>query len=657
MIQESTTSNIHTPVTASNFSIEINESMFQMLTSRFYNDTISAPIREWSTNAIDACLAASLPVKFDVHIPTVMEPHFSVRDYGTGLSKEDILGLFSTLGASTKRNSNAYNGTFGIGRMSGLAYGSSFSVESYCDGTYHSYLISIQDGIPVAVHLADSTTNETNGLKLSLNVEPADISSFYAKAKALYRYFGDKPSLNIPMDIELDTNGFISDDWFINKGSRDNMVLMSNVAYRIPNDSQLHDKNFSGLVIKAETGQVGINPGRESLSLDKPTITFINTRFKEIEAEYIELAKDIIDGADTFIDKLKSYASLYQAAPYNMQGKIKFPIDALSTPLDDIITTRWSSLYMGNTSKDFVLKRTTKYSEKTVDLSKDSMPPKDFANAKFLLVDISKGYLSIAQALKKEYGKDIILVLRPTGTKVDEFSAGEALLDAMGVDDYDLASENLDKLPEKEKAEARTAAIYGCPIYGDSAGASQKVDTTQKHWYIPVLGSKPLVDDLPTIFKAYNMLPSTRPQFVGIQKKYMAAAEANANFVPILDELQTELDKHVFTTISHDYVCSHLTHSAIPPVAPADIKQYFQEYEQKRAVIKGRTYDYDDIKALQSMFTINTKAYKFTNTFKELCKKYPLLHQMQRWGSSQDEFNYYMKLEHENEQYRLHTDG
>lgn len=97
----------------SNFSIEINASMFDLLTKNVYNDPMLAIIREWSTNAVDACVAACKEPEFYAHLPTAQEPEFYVRDYGTGLAKEDILGLFSTLGASTKRDSNDFNGTFG----------------------------------------------------------------------------------------------------------------------------------------------------------------------------------------------------------------------------------------------------------------------------------------------------------------------------------------------------------------------------------------------------------------------------------------------------------------------------------------------------------------------------------------------------------------
>ena len=114
MIQPELKNNVnYNTFNSTRFTIETNASMFSLLTSKVYNDPMAAVIREWSTNAIDACIAANKPIDFEVHIPTATECYFSVRDYGTGLEADQLTTLFCTLGASTKRNSNAYNGTFG----------------------------------------------------------------------------------------------------------------------------------------------------------------------------------------------------------------------------------------------------------------------------------------------------------------------------------------------------------------------------------------------------------------------------------------------------------------------------------------------------------------------------------------------------------------
>ena len=74
MIQEKHKSNVQEVskgAVSTGFNIEINESMFQMLTSKVYNDPTLAVIREWSTNACDACIVAKKEPKYNVHILTV----------------------------------------------------------------------------------------------------------------------------------------------------------------------------------------------------------------------------------------------------------------------------------------------------------------------------------------------------------------------------------------------------------------------------------------------------------------------------------------------------------------------------------------------------------------------------------------------------------
>lgn len=114
MITTSVTSNIvSSPTASTSFSLQADAYLFDLLTSKVYSNPIAASIREISTNAIDACIEACLPPRFDAHIPTVEEPYFYVRDYGDGMSPNTINSLYSTVGASSKRSSNDFNGCMG----------------------------------------------------------------------------------------------------------------------------------------------------------------------------------------------------------------------------------------------------------------------------------------------------------------------------------------------------------------------------------------------------------------------------------------------------------------------------------------------------------------------------------------------------------------
>ena len=77
----------------STFTIKTTAKAFDILSSGLYTDPITAIIRELSCNAYDAHVAAGKPdIPFEIHIPTRLEPYFSVKDDGIGLSDEDIQG-------------------------------------------------------------------------------------------------------------------------------------------------------------------------------------------------------------------------------------------------------------------------------------------------------------------------------------------------------------------------------------------------------------------------------------------------------------------------------------------------------------------------------------------------------------------------------------
>ena len=73
-----------------------------------YSNPSLAVVREITANALDANIEARAKRRVEVTIPTRMNPNFCVRDFGSGLSQEDVFGLYSKYGKSTKRTPNAY---------------------------------------------------------------------------------------------------------------------------------------------------------------------------------------------------------------------------------------------------------------------------------------------------------------------------------------------------------------------------------------------------------------------------------------------------------------------------------------------------------------------------------------------------------------------
>ena len=69
-----------------------------------YSNPQLAVIREITANGLDANIEAKSKRKVEISIPSRFNPNFCVRDFGSGLSQEDVFGLYSKYGKSTKRN-------------------------------------------------------------------------------------------------------------------------------------------------------------------------------------------------------------------------------------------------------------------------------------------------------------------------------------------------------------------------------------------------------------------------------------------------------------------------------------------------------------------------------------------------------------------------
>src|SRR6056300_893608 len=63
-----------------------------------YSNTRLAVVREISANALDANIEANQTRPIEISIPSKLNPLFRVRDFGGGLSKEDVFGLYSKYG-------------------------------------------------------------------------------------------------------------------------------------------------------------------------------------------------------------------------------------------------------------------------------------------------------------------------------------------------------------------------------------------------------------------------------------------------------------------------------------------------------------------------------------------------------------------------------
>lgn len=316
-----------------NFRIKASKKSFQILSSGLYSNKIQAITREISCNAFDSHVAAGCPDKpFDVHLPTRFEPFFSIRDYGTGLSKKDVEQIYTTYFESTKTNSNDFIGCLGLGSKSPFSYTDSFTVTSFFNGKKFLYSAFInEDGIPAVALMNEADTNEPNGLEVNFAVA-FDFDSFINEAKNIYQYFKVKPNFigldpKVPsFDYRLQGSNWavLSHTWESESMSR---AIMGNVAYPFTgfpsSDYGYMDVLSIGIHIRFDVGALDVAASRESLSFDPATIAAVKSAVDNVKNEFADKIKERVDAANSLYEANQVLKSLIVGnAPYLLRGKV-----------------------------------------------------------------------------------------------------------------------------------------------------------------------------------------------------------------------------------------------------------------------------------------------------------------------------------------------
>lgn len=180
------------------FTIKQTPEMMELLSRKLYSNPTLAVSRELLANAYDATIATGEPYRaIDVTLPTTLEPTFIVRDYGSGLSEEDIYTLYTTYGASTKRGSNTVIGGFGVGSKSPFALTDSFTVKSFYGGKVATYHCFRDAGLPKVTKLFEDITEEHTGLEVFVPISNNNLGAFLSSFEDTIRgYNKDEVSLH-----------------------------------------------------------------------------------------------------------------------------------------------------------------------------------------------------------------------------------------------------------------------------------------------------------------------------------------------------------------------------------------------------------------------------------------------------------------------------
>lgn len=336
-IDRSSPAEVTGDIQSRNLSIEANGKAFKELISGIYADKAYAIARETIANGVDSHVQAGIPERpVRIHMPTLLEPHYSIRDYGVSMTHDMVMELYSTLFRSTKDDpnsdeSNKYVGKFGLGSKSPFAYTDAFQLTTYLDGTQRVYDIFFNGGMPKIALLLEADTDEENGVLVSFGVDSKDAKDFERAIKravegldVLPEFEGTQPTLH-QRTVKAEGKGWkLLDSTQSGKAeARQGTVLYplnEQAVINLPQElSPLFSQPFR---FDFEIGTLDVVTSREALSYDKETSDNIIARLQEVLDEIRQRIKDDIAQAQTYWEFSSAYYKALDAFPERVFGKV-----------------------------------------------------------------------------------------------------------------------------------------------------------------------------------------------------------------------------------------------------------------------------------------------------------------------------------------------
>jgi hypothetical protein len=420
------------------FQIATGNKIFRILSDSIYVQKVDAVIREICSNAYDAHVEAKQKQQFIVKLPTELDLEFKVRDFGFGLSAEDM-SMYTTYGESTKSSSNAYIGAFGIGAKSPFAYTNTFNVTSYQNGKGRAYSMFVEDGSPQMTLMGEFDTQEGSGLEVFFQVRIDDVKDFQRKAVKILSFMSDKAEivnvsdtwreeLNLEVkNYEWVDASYIGGGYQTSKVDIDTLfkgfrIIQGNVAYEM-NMFEVreifrlalgkdYDKTFRYLksefylngFIKVPNGTFVPHPSRERLTFDDLTKATLKNIFYKV-FQYL-----VYDEIEAILNNVQSYYELYLALQ-NKSVIVRSSPRILDLSIDDQNTPASSKLM--HPISNYEDWRKKEFSCITVTRQKDGQYhfKHTVQTMRFVFLE-NKIYFTNKYPLSRDYRYRIILAMR-----------------------------------------------------------------------------------------------------------------------------------------------------------------------------------------------------------------------------------------------------
>jgi len=489
------------------YSFEMNAHMASLLSDKLYSNKVEAIIRELACNAQDSHVEAGILTPIDVHLPTALEPFFYVEDFGVGLTHDEVMTLYTTYGASTKRGTNTQVGQFGLGSKVFFAYTEQATITATKNGIRRIYsAFKDESGMP---HITTMGTKENinapNGLKVYVGVLPGDIEAFQESAQSIFRRFDPRPNVLGQPDYKCEDYESLveGNGWLLRKENlsyryqrqrKDTpYAIQGNVAYRISEEEMRTHAEGTGVLfmlelpfdIIFEIGQLDVASSREELSYNKQTIAAIITRFSSIFDELnTKIIPDLFKDCKTKWEATKTLSTLCKAFKNShytelISGAAIFNGEKVDTTikfdLSDSVLTGVSIKFL--TEREFSLKNIS-FSKSSVNKDwisldgekeyfifwDDGEKPKQPSRLKKYMLDICgvayrrSSYYHTPSATMTRYPYIVIVIVTPKKTNFLK------IIEALGHHPYQIFNDIIPELPKVVRAKGSSSTVKRTPV-------------------------------------------------------------------------------------------------------------------------------------------------------------------------------------------------
>ena len=201
---------VYGDIASNRVSIDVKNLDFitQILSSNLYSKPLNSFLREIVSNAVDSHKEAGTtdPIILDIGKANG-KYYIRVQDFGTGISRERFNAIYKFIGSSTKRDSDEFIGSFGLGKFSALSVSDSCTITSVYNGEKVKYLM-YKDGMAINIdEVSSEPTKDRNGVEVY--VQP-NVEIDYSRLKSCLQDLAFFDNVYINLNLKEQNSGYYS---------------------------------------------------------------------------------------------------------------------------------------------------------------------------------------------------------------------------------------------------------------------------------------------------------------------------------------------------------------------------------------------------------------------------------------------------------------